>query len=108
MAKGLRTLEFSFADPQLTHLGGMVLIQRFCQKLRLRWRWQKYVPIAHRAGDFPPADLLLVLLYVQIAGLRRVSKTRMLQYNGVFLSLLNLERFPDASSLRRFLHRLPP
>ncbi len=108
MAKGLRRLDFLFEDPRLTHLGGMVLIQRFCQKLRLRWRLQKQVHLAHRSGELAPADLVLILLYVQIAGLRRVSKTRILQYNGVFLSLLNLEHFPDPSSLRRFLHRLEP
>ena len=36
MPKGLRTLRFSFTDGHLTHLGGMVLRQRFCNRLRLR------------------------------------------------------------------------
>ncbi len=108
MGKGLRTLEFSFEDTDLTHFGGLVLIQRFCQCLRLRWLLQRDLTIAHRGGDFQPADLLLTLLYVLIAGLRRVSKTEILQYNGAFLSLLSLERFPYASTLRRFLHRMEP
>jgi len=43
------------------------------------------------------------MLYVLIAGLRRVSRDRILQYNGAFLSLLSLDRFPYASTLRRFL-----
>jgi hypothetical protein len=108
MGKGLRILAFSFEDTNLTHFGGLVLIQRFCQHLRLRWRLQRDLAITHRGGDFQPADLILALLYVLIAGLRRISKTEILQYNGVFLSLLSLERFPYASTLRRFLHRMEP
>jgi len=41
-----------------------------------------------------------------MAGLRRVNKTEILQYNGTFLSLLGLSRFPDQSTLRRFLQRM--
>lgn len=99
---------FSFEDTDLTHFGGLVLMQRFCQCLRLRWLLQRDLSIPHRGGDFQPADLLLAMLYVLIAGLRRVSKTEILQYNGAFLSLLSLERFPYASTLRRFLHRIQP
>ena len=108
MGKGLRTLGFSFEDTDLTHFGGLILIQRFCQRLRLRWLLQRDVTIAHRVGDFQPADLLLAMFYILIAGLRRVSKTEVLQYNGTFLSLLSLDRFPYASTLRRFLHRIEP
>jgi hypothetical protein len=108
MPKGLRTLHYSFSDHQLTHYGGMVLIQRFCNRLRLRWRLQNQLSIAHQAGDYPPCDLLLALLYALIAGLRRINQTEILQYNGTFLSLLGLEQFPNQTTLRRFLQRLPP
>lgn len=108
MPKGLRTLAFSFDDAHLTHFSGLVLLQRFCQQLRLRWLLQRDVLPPQATGDFQPADLLLALIYVLVAGLKRVSKTQILQYNGAFLCLLGLERFPDPSSLRRFLQRLSP
>jgi len=108
MPKGLRTLAFSFDDVGLTHFSGLVLLQRFCQQLRLRWLLQRDVLPPQGAGDFQPADLLLALIYVLIAGLKRVSKTPILQYDGAFLSILGMERFPDPSSLRRFLQRLSP
>lgn len=108
MPKGLRTLAFSFDDAHLTHFSGLVLLQRFCQQFRLRWLLQRDVLPPQATGDFQPADLLLALIYVLVAGLRRVSKTQILQYNGAFLCLLGLERFPDPSSLRRFLQRLSP
>lgn len=108
MPKGLRTLHFSFNDTHLTHFGGLVLLQRFCNKLKLRWLIQNYIKVPQRNADYPPVNLILALLYAIMAGLRRINKTEILQYNGVFLALLGLSRFPDQSTLRRFLKRLPP
>ena len=108
MRRGPRTLHFSFTDGSLTHFGGLVLFQRFCRGLDLRHRLQRQLRLPHRRGDYAPADLVLALLFAVIAGLRRINKTEILQYNGTFLSLLGLEQFPDQSSLRRFLRRLTP
>ena len=108
MSAGPRKFQFEFQDPGLTHFGGLVLVQRFCQKIKLRWRLQRDVPLKLREGSYLPADLLLALIYAIIAGLRRINKTEILQYNGAFLNLLGLERFPDQSTLRRFLKGLSP
>jgi hypothetical protein len=108
MPTGLRRLRFSFADSHLTHFGGMVLLQRFCNQLRLRRRLQRSLRVLQRSGEYYPSDLILALLYALIAGLRRINQTEILQYNGTFLSLLGLERFPDQTTLRRFLQRLTP
>ena len=108
MRKGLQTLEFAFEGDALTHFGGLFLIQRFCNKLRLRRRLQRILKAAPNWIDYRPEDMILTLLYVLIAGLQRVNKTEILQYNGLFLSLVGLKRFPDQTALRRFLLRLPP
>lgn len=108
MSKGLQTLHFSFDEPHLTHFGGMILIQRFCQQLQLRRRLQRSLTCPQRRGEYLTADLILALLFAIIAGLRRLNKTDVLQYNGTFLSLLGLAQFPDQTTLRRFLKRLPP
>jgi hypothetical protein len=108
MPKGLQTLHLSFKETRLTHFGGMILIQRFCNKLRLRWWIQNFIKVPQRNTNYLPCDLILALFYIIIAGLRRINKTEILQYNGAFLSLLGLPKFPDQSTLRRFLKRLPP
>src|SRR6476660_814132 len=108
MPKGLKTLKFSFNTPSLTHYGGMVLIQRFCNRLALRRRLQHQIKFSWRVGEYYPCDLIMALLYALIAGLRRINQTEILQYNGTFLSLLGLDRFPDQTTLRRFLQRLSP
>ena len=108
MRKGLQTLEFSFEAESLTHFGGLFLIQRFCNKLCLRRRLERILRAAPRWTEYHPADLILVFLYVLIAGLPRVNKTEILQYNGLFRSLVGLKRFPDQTAPRRFLRRLSP
>jgi hypothetical protein len=108
MRKGLQTLTFLFEEESLTHFGGLFLIQSFCNKLRLRRRLERILQPTPTWNDYHPADLILVFLYLLIAGVPRVSKTEMLQYNGLFLSLAGLEQFPDPTALRRFLRRLSP
>jgi len=108
MPKGLQSLEFSFEGTSLTHFGGLFLIQRFCNCLGLRRRLQRLLKDAPKAMEYPPADLILSFLFLFIAGLRRINKTEILQYNGLFLSLIGLKRFPDQTTLRRFLRRLTP
>src|SRR5207237_3862577 len=108
MRKGLQTLEFSFEGDAFTHFGGLFLIQRFCNKLRLRRRLQRILKAAPHWIDYRPEDMIMTFLYVLVAGIQRVNKTEILQYNGLFLSLIGLKRFPDQTALRRFLKRLPP
>ena len=108
MRKGLQTLEFSFDGEALTHFGGLFLIQRFCNQLHLRRRLQRILKSAPAWIDYRPEDLIITFLYVLIAGIQRVNKTEILQYNGLFLSLIGLKRFPDQTALRRFLRRMPP
>jgi hypothetical protein len=106
--KGLHTLSFSFEAESLTHFGGLFLIQRFCNQLQLRRRLERILRPTPAWSDYHPADLILVFLYILIAGLPRLNKTEILQYNGLFRSLVGLQRFPDPTALRRFLRRLSP
>lgn len=108
MPKGTRTVTFSFDEQQITHFGGMWLIQRFCHALHLRHLLQRYVRPFQRSSEYAAAELFLALMFAIIMGLRRINKTEILQYNGAFLEMLGLTRFPDQATLRRFLKRLPP
>jgi Transposase DDE domain group 1 len=106
MPKGLRNIEFLFGDPSLTHFGGMALFQRFCRKLDLKHRLQTYVPWERRDSRYDGAELLLCLIYTMVAGLQRISDTRILAYNKSFQKLLGLSRFPAENTLRNFLRSL--
>jgi len=48
MPRGTRKVRFSFEETHLTHFGGMWLIQRFCNKLKLRHLLQRYVRVPQR------------------------------------------------------------
>jgi hypothetical protein len=105
MPKGLRSLHLSLGERNLTHFGGIFLIHQFCKKLRLKWHLQKNVSFPQRSTYFYPVDLVLAIIYALIAGIHRLSKTKILQGNGAFQQIIGLKQFPYASSLRRFLKR---
>lgn len=106
MRNATRIVQFSFEESGLSHFGGMWLIQRFCSKLRLSKLLQEYVRMEQRNETYHASEMILALLYAIIMGLRRINKTDILQYNGAFLEMLGLKRFPDQTTLRRFLKRL--
>jgi hypothetical protein len=108
MPKGTRKIVFSFGERHLTHFGGMWLIQSFCSQLKLRYLLQRHVFVSPHSGKYHATDMVMALLYAIIMGLRRINKAEILQYNGAFLEMLGLERFPEQSTLRRFLKRLTP
>lgn len=108
MPKGLRKIPISFEEERFTHFAGMVLIQRFCQKLGLKRLLQQYLRPAPRYRDFHPSEMILALLYAIIGGMERVNETQILQYNGAFQKIVGLNRFPDQTAIRRFLKRLTP
>lgn len=107
MPRGCQKVQFSFGETHITHFGGMWLIQRFCSKLNLRRLIQRYIQAFQRTTNYHQSELFMALLFAIIMGLRRINKTEILQYNGTFLEMLGLEKFPDQSTLRRFLKRLP-
>lgn len=51
--------------------------------------------------------MLLALLYPMLLGLERLESTHLLTRNGVFQYLTGLPTYPNATTLRRFLLRLP-
>ena len=108
MPKGIRKLQISFGETHLTHYGGMFLIQWFCKKLDLKRLLQSYIKFLQKNNRYTTGELILSLLYTIIAGLGRLNSTRILQYNGSFQSIVGLRSFPNATTLRRFIHRLTP
>lgn len=108
MLRGLYKIEFSFEEPTLTHYGGMVLFHQFCRKLGLKRLFQRYIPWQRREATYQGAELLLCLLYSMVAGLKRISDTRILAYNRSFQGLLGVSCFPSDTTLRNFLKSLSP
>ena len=106
MPKGIRNLHISVGEKNLTHYGGIFLIHWFCKKLRLKWLLQKKVSFSQKIKDYHPVELILAIIYALIVGIYRLNKTIILQGNGAFQQIVGLEKFPYASSLRRFLKRV--
>lgn len=108
MPRGLQKVEITFGESTLTHYGGMVLFQQFCRKLDLKRRFQRHIPWERRDSSYHGAELLMCILHTMVAGLKRVSDTRILAYNRSFQKLLGLPTFPAESTIREFLKSLSP
>jgi hypothetical protein len=108
MPKGSRKIKVLFGGSHLTHFGGMLLIHSFCKKLRLKKLLQESIRFSQPNQTYHSSELIMALLYAIIMGMKRINKTEILQYNGFFLEILGLSRFPDQTTLRRFLKRLSP
>lgn len=108
MTKGIKSFHISFGEKAITHYGGLFQIHKFCQKLKLKELLQNYVRFHQQHIKYRTSELILFILYYIIAGVLRIDNTRPLQFNGVFKKLLGVKTFPNPTTIRRFLHRLPP
>lgn len=106
MPKGLRKVQITVGEKNLTHFGGIILIYWFCKKLRIKWFLQNHIRFPHSYKHYHPVDLILAIIYALIAGVHRLSKTKILQGNGAFQQIVGLKSYPYSSSLRRFLKRV--
>jgi len=102
---GPKNLRISFTAEGLTHFGGLVLVQRFLQRLGLRRALTTYVRFPQRNHHYSIAEHVLAVLYPLILGLGRIETTEPLRRNGVFQYLSGLPTYPAATTLRRFLYR---
>jgi len=105
MARGPTNLRVAFTAAGLTHFGGLLLIQRFLQRLGLRTGFQQAIRFPQRNHRYSVSEMLVALLYPLILGLGRIETTEPLKRNGVFQYIAGLRGYPEATTLRRFLHR---
>ena len=105
MTRGPRNLRISCDGVGLTAFGGVALLHAFFQRMGLRGQFQRWVRFPQRNNDYTISETIEALLYPLILGLGRVETTEPLRRNGVFQYLAGLPRYPEATTLRRFLQR---
>jgi len=106
MPRGPRNLRISCDGDGLTAFGGVALLHAFFRRLGLRGQVQRWVRFSQRNADYSVGEMIEALLYPLLLGLGRVETTEPLRRNGVFQYLAGLPRYPEATTLRRFLGRL--
>lgn len=99
-------MRITFGETQITHYGGIFLIQRFCKKLGLKRVLSKNIKFKRQHNFYSTAEFLLTFIFVIILGLGRLYSTRILRYNGPLQKITGLKKFPSYSALRRFLLQL--
>lgn len=105
MRAGARNIAVQFTAPHLTHFGGVYLLHRFLQRLRLRSYLHQHLIFLQRNNHYTLTELLLALVYPMVLGLEKIEVAALLRTNGVFQHITGLPSFPNPSTLRRFLLR---
>jgi len=105
MAYGPRNLRIAFTGKNLTHFGGLFLVQHFFQRLGLRRSLARAIKLDQRNNRYSTSELILALVYPTLVGLGRIDATGVPQQNGVFRFLTGLATYPHPTTLRRFLLR---
>lgn len=108
MGKGIKNIQISFGNNNLTHFGGLFLIHSFCKKLKLKQSLQFHVKHYQRNQKYQTAEYILLLIYAIILGIGRIENIRFLQINGFFKKTIGMNNLPDPTAIRRFLYRLTP
>ncbi len=108
MKYGQENLQISFSGKNLTHFGGLYLLQKFFQKINLRYLFSHHLRLGQRNNRYSVAEETLALLYPIILGLGRIETFHLLKHNGVFQYLTGLPAYPNPTTLRRFLLRMAP
>jgi len=97
-----------FGAENLTHYGGVYLLHRFLTRIGFKRAVATDLRLAQRNNRYSVGEMLLALLYPISLGLERIETTQLLRQNGVFQYLTGLPRYPEATTLRRFLLRVAP
>ena len=105
---GSRKVQVAFTAGRLTHFGGVFLLHQFLQRLQLRTFLSRALQLPERNNFFSLTERLFALVYPMILGLDTIELSALLGTNGVFQYLTGLPRFPDPTTLRRFLANSSP
>jgi hypothetical protein len=101
-------LKITFTSQSLTHFGGLYLLQKFFQKINLRYLLNRSLRFSQRNNRYSIAEEILALLYPIMLGLGRIETFHLLKHNGVFQYLTGIPAYPNPTTLRRFLLRMAP
>jgi len=108
MKRSPKGLRIAFSGRSLTHFGGLFLLQKFIQRIHLRYLLNRDLRFSQRNNRYSIAEEILALLYPMMLGLGRIETFHLLKHNGVFQYLTGLPAYPNPTTLRRFLLRIAP
>jgi len=108
MPLGPKNLKIAFTDRAQTHVGGIYFLHEFVRLLQLQKRIAHAVKDARPRTRYSVSQVVLALVYPVILGLDRLEAAYFLRFNGIFQYLTGLPRFPNPTTLRRFLSQASP
>lgn len=102
----VKMIKEKFTGKNLTIFGGVGLIKRWLEKIKLVSLLQMIDIRKERNKEYCVIDMLLSIIYGMMLGLFRPYHMAMLKHDRVFQSIVNLKNFPSQSTISRFLSKV--
>lgn len=98
-------IKLCFESENLTPYAGALLVREFLRQIRLSRILKKSLEVQKRDRYYNTCEMIMSILYAVLFGFERMPHTNVLGIDRAFLGIVGLERYPDPSSLWRFLMR---
>lgn len=98
-----RQIEIEFTDKPMTPYGGLILLARFFDKLKLRSLLASALPDQRTSPNARPVvEIAMALMAAVACGATRFAHVGRLRWDRVLPSLLRLQRIPSAATMTRY------
>jgi hypothetical protein len=98
-----RRLEVEYTDKRVSGWGGLVVVQRFLDRLGVRELLRRCLPDGRTSpNQVPVADIALALMACVLTGGRRFAHVERLRCDEVVRAILGIARMPSAMTLTRY------
>lgn len=98
-----RDLGIEFGHEQLTSYGGLELLRRFFQRLRLSARIRKSLRECGVGSDYGSPNLVVLIIGLMTVGARRLGQLRYLADDLLLARLCGLARIPSDRTVTNWL-----
>ena len=95
-----------FQDQKLTSFAGLIVLQKYFQKTRLRKELSKCFEHLSTISVYGGERIIMILMINILLGFRRLSAVQDLKNDPLYMRALGLKKLPTSSTISRSLQRM--
>lgn len=100
-----RDLPIEFGSEELTSYGGLELVRRYLDRLRLRHRVSDALASCGLKGDYASSQMVVLVVTLLIVGARRLEQLGYIATDPLVRRICELNRMPSARTVRNWLRQ---
>ncbi len=100
-----RNWSIEFGAQELTSYGGLELVRRYFERLKLRRRVSEALASCGLRGDYASSQLVVLVITLLVVGARRLEQLRYIATDPLVRRISELHRIPSARTVRNWLRQ---